>query len=240
MSTVVTNPTVCCPTCANFPQCEVCNGGASLMKLSINIQGAPSDSYHCFVCPFAVKAENRRIMWNNLNGSYELEQDYAGSSCFHLDLVGDCEDARGSDAILIEDNENGCCCGEEYGEICLLQQNEIYVTSIQACLECVDNQMRIASVGFTFCRCTRGNSIPPGPWTPWSCEPEPDYPGIDQPFICGLADHTATASPCSGQHMERELLWPPVLEADECNFYFSCDDPTHTPTVSQLKAQLAC
>ncbi len=238
MTTIAQNPTVCCPTCADFPQCQACNGGASLMKLSVTIEGAPNDSYQCLFCP-GYTGGNRRIMWSNLDGTYELEQDYAGSSSFHLDFVGDCANVQDSDAILIEDNESGCCTGENYDELFVSTQMEIYVSGIYVSLECVNDEMRIAGIAFGFCLCSRIQSFPSGPWGDWSCDPF-EYPGVGEAFICGLEDHVATASPCSGQLMQRELLWPPVLQEDECNFYFVCDDPMHPPTVSQLKAQLAC
>jgi len=228
----------CCGTCNDFPDCLSCDDDTWVpMKLNITISGAPGDEGLCD-CPETLHTQ-RRILWDNLNSSYQLEQEGPYSTCFRLDLITDCEEARDGDAILIEDNEFGCCVGENGDEVELHNQGEVYVSSISACLECVDDRMRIASIGFGFCACERHiEGPPPIHWTDWSCGPLFDYPGFPDSFVCELRDHIKTAVPCTMQSMQRELLWarPTPYPESPCSFSFPCDDPV----IGQLSAQLSC
>jgi hypothetical protein len=227
----------CCNLCANFPQCISCDDDTWVpMKLNITISGAPGDEGTCD-CP-ETEHDKRRILWDNLNGSYQLEQDGPYSACFKIDLVADCFDARDSDAVLIEDNEFGCCT-DESGGYELHNRGEVYVSGIYVCLECVDNQMRISSIGFSFCSCEQHIvGPPPIHWSDWSCGVLIDYPGWPWAFVCELRDHVNTADPCTMQSMQREMLWarPTPYPEYPCSFSFPCDDPI----LGQLTANLSC
>jgi hypothetical protein len=229
MPTIGVNPNGCCATCAEVPDCMSCDDGmSSTMKLNITISGAPGTSGLC-ECPEHLHVQ-RRILWSNLNGSFQLEQDSPGL-CFGIDLVGDCEDVRDSDAILIEDEEFGCC-----DEVGLRRQWETYVSGVEACIECVGDRMEVSSVSFSFCRCERQKEGDPPEWGPWICTDLQNYPEFPGSFTCGIGENITTAVPCTSQQMQRELLWATPTNTSPCTFIFPCDEPT----VGTLGANLSC
>ena len=139
------------------------------MKLTITLSGAPSTEGTCD-CP-ETNHDKRRILWDNLNSTFQLEQETAGSHCFKLDLITNCDAARDGDAILIEDDEFGCCT-DESGGYELHNRSEVYVSSIWVCLECTQNKMRVATISFNVCGCEQHVvGPPPLTWSDWSCSP---------------------------------------------------------------------
>lgn len=246
MATIASNPSQCCTTCADFPDCEICGDGVSLITLSIEIEGAPADtSFTCEDCYATGCRGKGRTLWKNIEGSYQLEQDPLAKDTFRIEFAT-CENVRGSSAKLVEDSESGSCFGPvEESYLILDGQTEVYVSAISVRLACADNRMQIAEITFSFCSCSRpnvGRTVPPT-WGAWECNGIDGYPS-SPPFlpynlICDLADQLATARPCSAGRMEREIVWPAITAADcapSCGNSFDCN----SPVVGKLSAQLSC
>ena len=232
MTNIASNPSVCCPTCAEFPGCLTCEGSA-LMKLSVTFSDVPdaSVSCDCLSPPFPPGrwGFDKNLLWSNLNGTYELEQTSPGSDCFAVTFVNDCEYVQDSDAVIVEDGAFGCCHGGT-GRT----EHIIYLTGIAVCIGCVDNEMQIATVTLGgFCRCSRSCDPMATPECgDWYCSEEYPYP-----FECGLGDYLQGATPCTAQAMERELLWPDLqVLSNPCGIEMSCNDPV----VGTIKATLGC
>lgn len=208
------------------------------MTLSVTFSDVPDGSVSCD-CPTPAFPPDRwrfdkNLLWSNLNATYELEQASLGSSCFGITFVNDCEDVRTSDAIIIEDGAFGCCFGGQGQD-----EHVIYLTGISVCIECVDDEMRIASVGLGgFCECKRycdPNSTPE--CGDWDCFSINQYPGAPYDFWCGLGEHLQGATACSGQAMVREMLWAnPQVMSSPCGIQMYCDDQA----VGTIKAKLGC
>jgi hypothetical protein len=241
MPTVVSNPSRCCPTCADFPDCEVCGDGASVRTISLEIEGAPGDaSYVCEECYVQGPRGRRRVMWSNIEGTYELEQDSVAKDRFMVEFSpceeDACAEAR-DNAILIEDGQFGSCYLGWDPELRLHGQTEMYVRAISVRIACVENRMQISEITFHFCTCSRDNSSLQSPpdWSDWVCScdsgPSNSTPGL----ICELGNQLATARPCSSERMEREIIWPAISSAG-CVISIDCNDPV----IGKLSAQLSC
>lgn len=197
------------------------------VQLELTIDGAPGEVNVDCECE-GDQFEHRTADWSQLDGTYTLEQDGAFTDSFSLVLVEACDsEATRTDGILIEWSNYGDCV-DDVEQLELSYEAEWRVSLITVSLECVDDRMRIASIGFSVCVC--GRQYVGGSWLDWSCTDAGAYPatldtGCD---MVAMGDHLKTVPPCvKDRDMQREVDWSVAYTYETpCGIAFQCDTPT--------------